>query len=68
MIGYEQVRSLAAALAGDREAAERVELVLPETGCGGGAGLFDEPETAAGGGCCAGEPEGLTLTAPSAER
>jgi hypothetical protein len=30
--GYEQVRSIAAELAGDREAAERVELVLPETG------------------------------------
>lgn len=30
--GYEQVRSVAAALAGDWEAARRVELVLPETG------------------------------------
>jgi hypothetical protein len=30
--GYEQVRSIAAELAGDHEAAERVELVLPETG------------------------------------
>ncbi len=30
--GYEQVRSVVAALAGDREAARRVELVLPETG------------------------------------
>jgi hypothetical protein len=30
--GYEQVRSIAAAIAGDHEAAERVELVLPETG------------------------------------
>jgi thioredoxin reductase len=49
--GYEQVRSIAAELAGDREAAERVELVLPETGvcsrsaatdvnkCGGGPAL-----------------------------
>ncbi|NQV73934.1 hypothetical protein HQ496_12490 [bacterium] len=32
MTGYEQVRSIAAALAGDQEAADRVELVLPETG------------------------------------
>ncbi|MBM3809190.1 MAG: NAD(P)/FAD-dependent oxidoreductase [Acidimicrobiia bacterium] len=33
--GYEQVRSIAAMLAGDIAAAERVELVLPETGvCG----------------------------------
>ncbi|MFF3327451.1 NAD(P)-binding domain-containing protein [Streptomyces sp. NPDC002889] len=54
MTGYEQVRSIAAALAGDREAAERVELTLPETGVCGGAGLFDQPEAeeASGGGCC----------------
>jgi thioredoxin reductase len=32
MTGYEQVRSIAAAIAGDREAAHRVELKLPETG------------------------------------
>ena len=30
--GYEQVRSIAADIAGDRDAAERVELELPETG------------------------------------
>lgn len=32
MTGYEQVRSIAADIAGDKEAAERVELELPETG------------------------------------
>lgn len=55
MTGYEQVRSIAASLAGDQEAAERVELTLPETGVCGGAGLFDEPSGAEepGGGCCA---------------
>ncbi|MGP4091963.1 NAD(P)-binding domain-containing protein [Streptomyces sp. KR55] len=56
MTGFEQVRSIAAAIAGDQEAAERVELTLPETGVCGGAGLFDEPDTAraaSGGGCCA---------------
>ncbi|MFD4137807.1 NAD(P)-binding domain-containing protein [Streptomyces sp. NPDC058572] len=57
MTGYEQVRSIAAALAGDKEAAERVELTLPETGVCGGAGLFDEPDAGQaegiGGGCCA---------------
>ncbi|MEU9053768.1 NAD(P)-binding domain-containing protein [Streptomyces sp. NPDC048384] len=55
MTGYEQVRSITASLAGDQEAAERVELTLPETGVCGGAGLFDEPENAeeSGGGCCA---------------
>ncbi|MEU7568249.1 NAD(P)-binding domain-containing protein [Streptomyces fradiae] len=62
MTGYEQVRSIAAALAGDREAAERVELTLPETGVCGGAGLFDEPEAspADGGGCCS-TPATLTI-------
>ena len=38
--GYEQVRSIAADIAGDRDAAERVELVLPETGvCNRSIGL-----------------------------
>jgi thioredoxin reductase len=32
LTGYEQVRSIAAEIAGDHEAAARVELVLPETG------------------------------------
>ncbi len=36
LTGYEQVRSIAAELAGDHEAARKVELVLPETGvCSG---------------------------------
>ncbi|MFJ3205972.1 NAD(P)-binding domain-containing protein [Streptomyces sp. NPDC086989] len=67
LTGYEQVRSVAAALAGDREAAERVELKLPETGVCGGAGLFDEPEATeqAGGGCCA-APATLTVAAAPA--
>nr|WSW62901.1 NAD(P)-binding domain-containing protein [Streptomyces sp. NBC_00998] len=66
MTGYEQVRSIAAALAGDREAAERVELTLPETGVCGGAGLFDQPEAAeeTGGGCCA-APATLSIGAPA---
>ncbi|MFI5642928.1 NAD(P)-binding domain-containing protein [Streptomyces goshikiensis] len=55
LTGYEQVRSIAAHLAGDHEAAERVELTLPETGVCGGAGLFDRPaaEEANTRGCCA---------------
>lgn len=36
--GYEQVRSIVADIAGDRAAAERVELVLPETGVCSGPG------------------------------
>ena len=43
--GYEQVRSIAAALAGDWSAADDMRLVLPETGvCSGGSGQ----------GCCGG--------------
>ena len=61
MTGYEQVRSVVALLAGDAEAAARIELSLPETGVCGGSGLFDEPETAAGGGCCGAPPEPLQL-------
>jgi hypothetical protein len=39
LTGYEQVRSIAAALTGDYEAAQRRELVLPETGvCSSDAG------------------------------
>ena len=32
LTGYEQVRSIVADIAGDKEAAARVDLVLPETG------------------------------------
>ncbi|KDN17600.1 NAD(P)-binding domain-containing protein [Amycolatopsis rifamycinica] len=64
--GYEQVRSIAAALAGDHEAAARVELIMAETGVCGGAGLFDEPGSGASGCCGPAEPETLTLSAPPA--
>lgn len=61
--GYEQVRSIAAWLAGDVEAARRVELDLPETGvcssgvesegacCGSGAASV-EKENNSEGACC----------------
>ncbi|MGW2672705.1 NAD(P)-binding domain-containing protein [Streptomyces sp. NPDC001272] len=66
MTGYEQVRSIAAHLAGDLEAAERIELTLPETGVCGGAGLFDQPAAAEenSGGCCT-APVTLTIGAPA---
>lgn len=57
--GYEQVRSIAAALAGDRAAADAVELDLPETGvCS--TDLAGDGE---GGACCgsAAEPQLVTL-------
>jgi thioredoxin reductase len=50
LTGYEQVRSVVAEIAGDHDAAERVELVLPETGvCGGSGGFGDDGDA----GCCA---------------
>ncbi len=66
MTGFEQVRSVVAALDGDLEAADRVDLVLPESGVCNGAGAFDDPDAiAVGGGCCgpavAAEPELITL-------
>ena len=63
MTGFEQVRSIVAEVAGDHEAADRVELVLPDTGVCGGSGLFDE--AAADGGCCgtAAAPEPITIGA-----
>ncbi|MFJ1901416.1 NAD(P)-binding domain-containing protein [Streptomyces sp. NPDC088115] len=69
MTGYEQVRSVTAALAGDTEAADRVELTLPETGVCGGAGLFDEPAAPQGdeGGCRTPAPA-LVRTGPGASR
>ncbi|MEU3308855.1 NAD(P)-binding domain-containing protein [Nocardiopsis sp. NPDC006832] len=68
LTGYEQVRSIAAHLAGDHEGAARVELVLPETGVCGGAGLFDDPTAtkADADGCCDPAPE--AVREPAAEQ
>ena len=46
--GYEQVRSIAAEIAGDAESAQRVELVLPETGVCNRTAAFGVTE------CCGG--------------
>jgi thioredoxin reductase len=62
--GYEQARSVVAALAGDWEAARDVQLDLPETGvCSsnlayGGAG--NEAD-----GCCGPAPQSVEITAPA---
>jgi Pyridine nucleotide-disulphide oxidoreductase len=51
LTGYEQVRSIIAEIAGDHEAARRVELVLPETGvC---SRPLDVPDDSSSG-CCGG--------------
>ena len=56
--GYEQVRSIAAMLAGDVEAAERVELVLPETG------VCSTDAVTGASSCCA--PAAVGVSAPAA--
>jgi hypothetical protein len=66
MTGFEQVRSVVAALDGDLASADRVELVLPETGVCHGSGTFDDPSAVAtSDGCCgapsAREPELIKL-------
>ena len=51
--GYEQVRSIAAALAGDREAGDAVHLELPETGvCTTDLGGSCNAPAPAGDACC----------------
>lgn len=61
LTGYEQVRSVVAALAGDLAAADNVQLVLPETGVctttfsvegSSGAGCCGDPEPARADACC----------------
>ena len=67
LTGFEQTRSIVAAVAGDHEAAGRVELVLPESGVCGGSGQFDgQPTEASGGACCTpAEPQLVTIGAPA---
>lgn len=62
MTGYEQVRSIAADIAGDKKAAARVELVLPETGVCTRAGV-----EAAGAGCCGGPAKDESLPSRAAD-
>jgi hypothetical protein len=59
LTGYEQVRSVVADIAGDKTAAERVELVLPETGVcsrpvieSDGVGCCGGPAKADASACC----------------
>jgi thioredoxin reductase len=69
--GYEQVRSIAAALAGDRAAADAVKLSLPETGvCSSDLAFAAETgltgdDVVVAGGCCGSSagPQPISLTA-----
>lgn len=63
LTGYEQARSVVAAIAGDWDAARRVELVLPETGV---CSLDRNPETATS--ACCGSATAEPLAAPVAMR
>lgn len=63
--GYEQVRSIAAFLAGDVEAARRVELDLPQTGVCSGTG--GRPEVTAAASCCTPETPQGTCCPPKVE-
>lgn len=63
LTGYEQVRSIAAELAGDHDAARRVELALPETGVCSGTGLLDQPQIVDTAGCCTARPTALPAAA-----
>jgi thioredoxin reductase len=58
LTGYEQARSVVAAIAGDWEAARRVELVLPETGV---CSTDRSPAAAASSSCC-GPAEAVAVT------
>ena len=67
LTGYEQARSVVAAIAGDWEAARRVELVLPETGA---CSIDRRPATTASA-CCGPAPAVLhpvTIGGPAASR
>jgi len=59
--GFEQVRSVVAALAGDIEAADRVELELPETGVCSASG--STTEGLASGACCSPSPAVVAVPA-----
>ena len=58
LTGYEQVRSVVAALTGDLETARRVELTLPATGVCSAAPVTGDTESA----CCATTASEATVT------
>ncbi|WP_327634573.1 NAD(P)-binding domain-containing protein [Kribbella sp. NBC_00482] len=62
--GYEQARSVVAALAGDWESARDVQLDLPETGVCSSNLAFGE--SAEAGSCCGPTPQAVELTTPAA--
>jgi hypothetical protein len=61
LTGYEQVRSIVADIAGDKAAAARVELVLPETG------VCSRSQIGAAEGCCGGPAKADTSACCAAD-
>lgn len=64
LTGYEQARSVVAAIAGDWDSARRVELELPETGA---CSLDRDPAATASACCGPGPAEGVPVAAGAAE-
>jgi hypothetical protein len=56
LTGYEQARSVAAAIAGDWDAARDVQLVLPETGVCSSGILAERGVAVPQAACCGSEP------------
>jgi thioredoxin reductase len=63
--GYEQARSVVAAVAGDWTAARDVQLDLPETGVCSSNLAYGDGEAEAGGGCCGPAPQAVEISAPA---
>jgi len=62
LTGYEQVRSVVAAIAGDWESARTVELLLPETGV-----CSTDGSDSGGSVCCGSDPAGLSRVVVSSD-
>ncbi|TCM48889.1 pyridine nucleotide-disulfide oxidoreductase [Kribbella sp. VKM Ac-2568] len=63
--GYEQARSVVAALAGDWAAARDVQLALPETGVCSSNLAYGDSDSASTGGCCGPAPQAVDLAVPA---
>jgi hypothetical protein len=63
--GYEQARSVVAALAGDWDAARDVQLDLPETGVCSSNLAYGDAGDETSGGCCGPAPQPVEIAAPT---
>lgn len=63
--GYEQARSVVAALAGDWDAARDVQLDLPETGVCSSNLAYGDSSGEVAGGCCGPVPQAIEIAVPA---